>query len=105
MYKVVIDFADLHDKQHIYRAGDSFPRSGYEVSDERLKELSSSANRLGKPLISKVDSKESSDKTLESLNPAIPAQPEMVGQETPSKEEVVDELTISEKPKKSRKKK
>lgn len=55
MYKVLIGFADLQDKEHVYKTGDTFPRLGLNVSDERLKELSTARNRLGKPLIEKVE--------------------------------------------------
>lgn len=54
MYKVIVDFADLQDKEHVYRVGDEFPRSGFPVSEERLKELASFANKRGCPLIEKV---------------------------------------------------
>ena len=55
MYKVIVDFADLQDKEHVYRAGDTFPRFGFSVTEKRLKELSSSNNRRGIPLIEKVE--------------------------------------------------
>ena len=50
-YKVITNFTDLQDDNHKYIAGDTFPRSGYEPSPERLKELSTSKNRRGKPVI------------------------------------------------------
>lgn len=34
--------------------GDEFPRKGFKVSDERLKELSGKDNKQGKPLIEEV---------------------------------------------------
>ena len=86
-------------KEHIYKVGEQYPHAGYEVSDKRLKELLSSANRLGTPLIKEVVAV---DKTLESLNPAIPAQSETIEQDTPFKEEIVAEAIIPEKPKKGR---
>lgn len=54
MYKVLKDFADLQDREHIYRAGDTFPRSGMEPDEGRIAELSSPRNRLGVPLIEQV---------------------------------------------------
>ena len=48
MYVVIKAFTDLHDKNHPYNVGDSFPRAGVEVSEKRLKELS---NKQGTPLI------------------------------------------------------
>lgn len=53
-YKVVNYFVDLQDSNHPYKVGDSFPRLGLKVSDERLKELSSSNNKQGKALIELV---------------------------------------------------
>lgn len=49
-YVVVTDFTDKNDK-HIYRAGDTFPRSGVEVSAERVAELTSKDNMRGEVLI------------------------------------------------------
>ena len=54
MYKVVNYFEDLKDSRHKYNVGDIFPRIGTTVSEERLKELSSSNNRQKKPLIALV---------------------------------------------------
>lgn len=51
IYKVVKAFSDLQDDRHVYNAGDTFPREGVDVSEDRLKELSSTSNRLGIPLI------------------------------------------------------
>jgi len=50
MYKVITDFADLQDGGHVYRAGDSYPRSG-SADSSRVKELSGTGNKLGVPLI------------------------------------------------------
>ena len=55
MYKVINYFEDLKDARHKYNVGDIFPRIGIEVSEERLKELSSNKNRQKKPLISLVE--------------------------------------------------
>ena len=54
MYKVISFFEDLKDMNHPYNVGDVFPRVGLKVSEERLKELSTKANRRGMPLIEKV---------------------------------------------------
>lgn len=51
MWLVVKLFTDLQDKDHLYNEGDPFPREGLEVSEERIKELSSSNNLQGEPLI------------------------------------------------------
>lgn len=54
-YKVVNYFTDLQDDNHEYNVGDVFPRSGKQVSEERLTELSNTSNRQGKPLVERVD--------------------------------------------------
>lgn len=53
-YKVVKNFADLQDGNHVYFAGDTFPRKGTEVSNERIAELASTANKRGEILIEAV---------------------------------------------------
>lgn len=57
MYKVIKYFTDLHDKDHPYSVGDTFPRAGIEVAEERLKELAGSDNKQGTPLIKLVEEK------------------------------------------------
>lgn len=51
MYKVICTFADSQDDNYIYNAGDEYPHAGYSPSGERIDELATSKNRLGKPLI------------------------------------------------------
>lgn len=58
MYEVIRDFTDLQDNEYPYSVGDVFPRDGLEVSEERIKELSSSKNLQKRPLIKKVESKQ-----------------------------------------------
>lgn len=53
-YKAATRFADLTDNRHIYEAGDTFPRPGLSVSENRLAELAGSNNRSGHPLIKAV---------------------------------------------------
>ena len=55
MYKVVEYFTDLQDNGYAYSAGDTFPRAGVEVSEERIAELASTANRRGIVLIEAVN--------------------------------------------------
>lgn len=55
MYRVIRFFTDLHDGNHPYNVGDSFPREGIEVADERIVELASSDNKQGVPLIEAVE--------------------------------------------------
>ena len=51
IYKVIKDFADLQDNKHLYHAGDTFPRAGFNVTAERLAELASTKNLAGEALI------------------------------------------------------
>ncbi len=55
MYRVINFFRDLKDHNHAYHVGDLFPYNGKAVSEERLLELSTDANRRHKPLIEKVE--------------------------------------------------
>lgn len=59
-YVVLEDFYDLRDAQpcgvlshayHEYRAGDGYPRAGYEPTPERIQELLSDTNARGRALI------------------------------------------------------
>lgn len=50
-YKVTKYFTDLTDGGHPYHVGDAFPREGVEVSEDRIKELSSANNKRGIALI------------------------------------------------------
>lgn len=58
MYTVVKFFTDLHDNNHPYSVGDTFPREGVEVTEERLAELAGSENKQGVPLIRPVEAVE-----------------------------------------------
>lgn len=51
MYKVIKYFTDLQDKDHAYNVGDTYPRKGLKVTDERIAELAGSENKQGVPLI------------------------------------------------------
>lgn len=55
MYKVIRFFTDLQDDEHPYDVGNTFPREGIEVTEERLAELAGPSNRQGVPLIELVD--------------------------------------------------
>ena len=55
MYNVIKHFVDLQDNNYPYNAGDIFPRSGMEVSADRIAELAGSENKQGVPLIQLVD--------------------------------------------------
>lgn len=60
MYKVIKNFTDLQDEGRSYKVGDFYPRDGLEVSQARLKELTSSNNLRGKPLIKLIRKKKES---------------------------------------------
>lgn len=55
MYKVIKYFEDMQDSMHPYKVGDTFPREGAKVLASRYKELASSKNRQGCPLIEEVE--------------------------------------------------
>lgn len=57
MYKVIKHFVDLHDNDHPYYVGDTFPRTGVEVTEARIAELAGSDNKQGVPLIEKAEEK------------------------------------------------
>ena len=50
-YKVVHKFKDLQDNGHIYNVGDTYPRHGVHAGKERIDELKTAKNKIGKPLI------------------------------------------------------
>lgn len=54
MYTVLEHFTDLQDSRFEYNPGDTFPREGLTVSNERLKELSTDANKRRRPVIELV---------------------------------------------------
>ena len=54
MFKVIKFFTDLQDGNNPYEVGDTFPRKGLEVAEERLAELSGSENKQGEPLMKEV---------------------------------------------------
>lgn len=53
-YRVINYFTDLQDGEHPYNVGDEFPRNGKTVTTDRIKELSTDANRRGIALIEEV---------------------------------------------------
>lgn len=74
-YKVIHYFTDLQDFNHPYKVGDTFPRLGLNVSEERLKELSSNKNKQGKPLIEKVN-EDKADGFAKYMNPPVEVEEE-----------------------------
>ena len=57
MHKVIKSFTDLQDNNYAYSVGDTFPHNGVEVDADRIAELASDKNRLGVPLIEKIEEK------------------------------------------------
>jgi hypothetical protein len=64
MYKALTDFIDLQDNYRKYRAGDTFPRKGYDPGEERIAELAGTNNKRGCAVIAKVAEK-AADKPVE----------------------------------------
>lgn len=71
MYKVIQFFHDLQDYTttkngtvyHAYNVGETYPRRGYEPSEDRIKELSGKDNIRGVPLIELVGEQEKPEKS------------------------------------------
>jgi len=57
MYKVIVYFEDLQDKNRPYNIGDTYPRKGLKPSDERIEELATGKNIRGIPLIKAEETK------------------------------------------------
>ena len=61
MYKVIKYFVDLQDNNYAYDPKDpsrnTYPRKGLSVLPSRIKELASSKNRQGVPLIEEIPEK------------------------------------------------
>lgn len=55
MYIVVNKFKDLEDNEYFYDVGKVYPHEKKDVSEERIKELSTKKNKLKKVLIKEVD--------------------------------------------------
>ncbi|MBG3873539.1 Rho termination factor N-terminal domain-containing protein [Staphylococcus sp. mip270_02] len=53
-YEVIKYFTDLQDNDYEYNVGDIFPRDGLQVTDERLRELSTDENRQRVSLIKPI---------------------------------------------------
>lgn len=54
MYQVIKLFTDLQDNEHEYKPGDTFPRKGLKVTQERIEELAGHKNKQRVPLIEEV---------------------------------------------------
>lgn len=56
-YKVIEDFTDLEDDNHVYQKGDAYPRKG-RLKKARAEALSTPENRRKVPLIEVVEAPE-----------------------------------------------
>ena len=103
-YKVVIAFTDLQDNNYIYNVGDSFPHNGYEASEKRLKELSSTDNKRGQVLIKKLEDKGKSKPEKEDSKPVIVEQPKLASDKEVEKavEELHEKKQVSNSKKKEK---
>lgn len=64
MYKVLIRFKDKNH-QVVYEKGDTYPRKGIQVSDERLRELESGDNPLAQAVIEKIEEEKKEEQEAE----------------------------------------
>ena len=63
MYKVIKSFCDMQDNNYLYKENDIFPRKDFDVLPSRIKELSTSKNRRGMPLIKEIEEEKSKKST------------------------------------------
>ena len=108
MYRVVKFFRDLQDNNHAYHVGEQFPHDGMEVSNDRLAELSTEANRRHEPLIEWVEVVENeAGETMEEVKAKEPVEgfmnpPEEAEEPEATPEEPGEPKEDAPKPKKKR---
>ena len=91
-YKVIVAFSDLTDDSFVYHPGDPYPRDGVDVSVDRLTSLSSSSNRLGRPII----------ELIPEIEPEVAQEPAVAPDATPVEEpKAKPKRTSSKRSKKS----
>lgn len=54
MFKVIKEFFDLQDGNHVYKVGDTFPHGKKTISASRIEELATKKNKQGVPLIEEI---------------------------------------------------
>ena len=58
-YEVIENFKDLEDNEYVYlknvKGKNIYPREGLKPTKKRIEELSSNKNKIGKPLIKKIE--------------------------------------------------
>lgn len=62
-YQVISKFTDATDNKRLYEVGQTFPRDGIEVSDERINYLLNKNGDFKRPFIKFVDEPEESEST------------------------------------------
>ena len=104
-YRVIEKFLDLKDGYRLYETGDTFPRPGLSVSEERIKELSTDGNRRGIPLIEEVEEKEEQKEEQSlSVESDVVSEPKDVVDDENAEIDTLEESESSSKQKKGRKK-
>lgn len=67
-YEVICTFKDLEDNNHIYIEGkDTYPRENLNPTSERINELASKENKIGRPLIRKITKKQEINKNEKAI--------------------------------------
>ena len=83
LYEVLVDFFDGQDGRKFYAKGWVYPK-GHTPTEERIEELSSSENALGKPVIR--------EKPLTAVAPEVAEEADEV------EDEVVEEVEVDDEP-------
>lgn len=108
MYSVVRHFTDRLDNKHKYTEGDVYPREGYTPSEDRIKELSTAANKQRTILIEPIPEAETAaevaaEVAAEDMAEDVPdTNVEKIASEPEAEAELENEET-EDKPKKRRK--
>lgn len=96
-YTVIRSFKDLNDPQkHDYVVGDSFPREGYESSEEFISSLLTGYNSAGSIFIAVADEQEVSDEK------EVGDKEEVDEETSETSEDVQEEPATTAKPKRKR---